>query len=535
MRSSGYGQGRGPATAAGGGRRAVPPRPPGRRRRRTGGSRVAGAPSARRGRRTRRRGPWPRRRRRPRRRRWWRTSRRGPGRDRPRRASTVTSRQPTPWTSSNQRPSRSPCGNSSPASGAPAATRPLAIRGQARRLADPAVVRRGHRLVARRGLGRVGDADHLAELDREVDRRAGARSALLVVGGQERRRGAPVEHEVELPRQVGRVAEAGAHALSGERRHLVRGVAGEEDPPDLPPRGDPRLERVDGVPLEAGVARVHVPRREQLPGPGLLVQVLDPFLGEAHELPAPAARSARHGGGRPRRVADLEVGRVEDPGLVEDHVDDEPVVEEAPVVDVDAEQGANGRVGAVAADDVPGADRACRAGLLDEPVVGSGLDRHVVDHDVVVVLLDAADADASPDVEPRAATRPAPGGAPRARAGRTSTRTASPTARLRRGRSGAASCPGRCATRRPPPAPRWRGPRRRCRTTGGCVRPRGRSAPPSGACTGWATARGRPPTGRAARAGCPGRGRPGRRRRWRRPRDRRTGGLGRAHAGRSGW
>ena len=36
------------------------------------------------------------------------------------------------------------------------------------------------------------------------------------------------EHEVELPGQVGGVADARAHALPGERRHLVGGVAGEE-------------------------------------------------------------------------------------------------------------------------------------------------------------------------------------------------------------------------------------------------------------------------------------------------------------------
>ena len=131
----------------------------------------------------------------------------------------------------------------------------------------------------------------------------------------------------------------GAHALTGERRHQVRGVAGEEDPPDLPPLGDPGLERVDGVALEPGVAGVHVPRARAAPTPAPPgSRSSRRLVGQAHELPPPAAGSARHRGGRPGRVADLEVERVEHPRLVEDDVDDQPVVEEAAVVDADVEQ-----------------------------------------------------------------------------------------------------------------------------------------------------------------------------------------------------
>ena len=177
--------------------------------------------------------------------------------------SSVTRRHPAPWTSSNHRPSRFACGNSSPGERrARRATRPAGEPGQPGHLGHLAGDGRGHRLVARRGLGRVGDADDLAELDREVDRGDRARAAApprrsRAASGAAR----PVEDEVELPREVGRVADPGAHALAGERRHQVRGVAGEEDPPVLPPLGDPGLERVDGVPFDAGVARVHVPRR----------------------------------------------------------------------------------------------------------------------------------------------------------------------------------------------------------------------------------------------------------------------------------
>ena len=54
---------------------------------------------------------------------------------------------------------------------------PLADAGQRRRVGRFRSDQRRHRLVTRCGLGGVGDADHLAELHRELDRRAGARAA----------------------------------------------------------------------------------------------------------------------------------------------------------------------------------------------------------------------------------------------------------------------------------------------------------------------------------------------------------------------
>jgi hypothetical protein len=57
--------------------------------------------------------------------------------------------------------------------------------------------------------------------------------------------------------------------------------------------------------------------------------------------------------GRPGRVADLQVRRIEDTRLCEDHVSHEPDVKEAEVADRDAEQFADGAAGPVAADNVP--------------------------------------------------------------------------------------------------------------------------------------------------------------------------------------
>ena len=122
----------------------------------------------------------------------------------------------------------------------------------------------------RGGLGRVGDADHLAELDRELDRRARARQPLL-------------------PRSVSSSASGGA-AGRARGRASTRGWRRRGCPEHMPWPANggircaasparntrpachcsayARLERVDGVAFEARVARVHVPRREQLPRRG---------------------------------------------------------------------------------------------------------------------------------------------------------------------------------------------------------------------------------------------------------------------------
>ena len=129
----------------------------------------------------------------------------------------------------------------------------------------PALARpRDHAPVARGGLGRVGHADHAPELHREVDHRAtcGVRS---VCSCRAAPRSPAREHQVELPGQVRGVAQAGAHALAGEGRRLVRGVAREQRAPVPPAVGPARAEGVDRVALELRVARVHAPRPEQPP------------------------------------------------------------------------------------------------------------------------------------------------------------------------------------------------------------------------------------------------------------------------------
>ena len=70
------------------------------------------------------------------------------------------------------------------------------------------------------------------------------------------------------------------------------GVAGEHDPCVAPTFGVAGVEGVDGVALEAGVAGVDVPWREQLPRALLVVELVEGFGGESHELPAASSGAA---------------------------------------------------------------------------------------------------------------------------------------------------------------------------------------------------------------------------------------------------
>jgi len=82
----------------------------------------------------------------------------------------------------------------------------------------------GHRFVTSGSGDRIGNADDVAELHRELDRLASVREPLELVGVEQRVGCVALEDEVELPRQVGGIPDAGAHALPGEWRHLVGGI-----------------------------------------------------------------------------------------------------------------------------------------------------------------------------------------------------------------------------------------------------------------------------------------------------------------------
>ena len=176
----------------------------------------------------------------------------------------------------------------------------------------------GHRRV------RVKHADDLPELDGEVDLGLDLRAALGAVAVQQGLGRAPGQYEVELPGQVGRVPQARAQPLAGERRHLVGGVARHQQPPAPPSVDQAGAEGVQRVPLQDGVGRGQAPGFEQPPGGRRRIEAVL-VLWQAHELEPAPPWPPGHRGGRPGRVADLDVQRRPAGRLGRADVDDQPL------------------------------------------------------------------------------------------------------------------------------------------------------------------------------------------------------------------
>ena len=124
--------------------------------------------------------------------------------------------------------------------------------------------------------------------------------ALAGIAVEQALRRAPAQHGFQLPGKVGRIADAGAHALPHEGRGLVRGVAGDEQASPPPAPRDRGMEGVDDGALDLRVLRPD-PGREQAPDRlGIVVlALLHP------DFPAPAAARGAHIGRGPHGVAEL--------------------------------------------------------------------------------------------------------------------------------------------------------------------------------------------------------------------------------------
>ncbi len=103
----------------------------------------------------------------------------------------------------------------------------------AHRLGELAADFGARRRALRRVVGDIGmraGREHAAQIAARLGDVAHAdRPALDGVGIEQAVAAPAVEHGVELPGQIDRVADAGIHAEAAGRRHHVRGVAGDED------------------------------------------------------------------------------------------------------------------------------------------------------------------------------------------------------------------------------------------------------------------------------------------------------------------
>ena len=113
---------------------------------------------------------------------------------------------------------------------------------------------------------------------------------LGVIGGENFRRRAALDHRRQLPGDVAGVAYARVHTLAEKRRLQMRGVAGEKGAPDLEARGDTRVVGVDAGALDGrqrlalGIMRAHQPGDVR----GCLYRLLG-VPGLQHKLKTPVA------------------------------------------------------------------------------------------------------------------------------------------------------------------------------------------------------------------------------------------------------
>lgn len=191
--------------------------------------------------------------------------------------------------------------------------------------AHPAALLFAQALVALGGTHGVALADDLAQ---PLDGRSDIfhlRSALVAVAVEQVLGCELFEHPLKLPGQVDRVAQALAHALCQEGRHLVRAVAGEQHAGVAPLLGNHRMETVGRRAPDARV-RGGEPGGEQLPdGLGRHLALLG-LVGQQQELPSPVRARADDVGAGPRGVAVLDIGGGQPMELVfvHVHVDHDP-------------------------------------------------------------------------------------------------------------------------------------------------------------------------------------------------------------------
>ena len=152
----------------------------------------------------------------------------------------------------------------------------------------------------------------------------------------------------------------GAHALPKERRHLVRCIAGEQQPLAPPLRRKRGMESINDSAFDRGFGRVDIPRLQQLVHALALVIVAGSSPRHQHEFPAMALAGHGHESRRPRRIAILDC--VDDPAgfvggfrhavgrLLQDHVEDDPALMRAQVLQLGAHEAPHRRAGAVTAD-----------------------------------------------------------------------------------------------------------------------------------------------------------------------------------------
>ena len=134
------------------------------------------------------------------------------------------------------------------------------------------------------------------------------RFAFPLVRVQQIGRERAVQHSGELPRQVRRIAQTGAHALPDERGSEVGGIAEQEDVSTAPAVGDLRPERVlgDAQQIQSVVADAGGPRLDQDRSAAKVPKSCGSLVRRAVEIPT--GSGSRRCACRSRRAPDRRPG-----------------------------------------------------------------------------------------------------------------------------------------------------------------------------------------------------------------------------------
>ena len=173
---------------------------------------------------------------------------------------------------------------------------------------DQAMLQIRERALAITGLERrftvVRDClDEQPGIDRVHDLSGRVWATFCVVGVEDRicRSGADLG---QLPREVFCVAHAAAHALSIERRHLVGGIARQEDRTLSKSLGNGRVESIHGCAVDLKL-RWRSPARQQSRYRIFSQHLISRLTGLELELPTPTRAETRNQRGDPRWITVL--------------------------------------------------------------------------------------------------------------------------------------------------------------------------------------------------------------------------------------
>ena len=196
--------------------------------------------------------------------------------------------------------------------------------------------------------------DHPADQVRETDHLGCVGAPLRLVSVQQLLRSVSQHVGSQLPGQVGGIPDAGVQRLPGERRHQVRGVAGQDDPPAAVGPGNALVGDIDG-----GTADLLRPDglegSDKFGNEARLRDGLGPLTGQEHELVPPPALGPGHLDHRPPAVA-VEFGELLRPDGGIGDVDDDPLLGLGASLQRNPQPGPHRAPAAVAGQDPPGPD-----------------------------------------------------------------------------------------------------------------------------------------------------------------------------------